>query len=589
MFRARILVAIIVIFGLCFRAAAEDAPAPGLDVGSRFCTLVGEGEADPAQLLNRLDDFDCSPGRLAKATDFMWLAANVADISADFVDPQLVLRMSHHRDISVSVKYAGGEIVTNNYDIEALKKLWLAPSSMSFPISTEYGAPEMFLIGVTQPWDPLNFNNIELTSKARAEKSHLHGLMSALIFCGILITPIILNLVFYFLLKYRFMLTHSVMSAANLVYAAFWSGIIFIVFPSVDIVERSTIDHLFVAISVGAGTYLVRDLCDPETLGPRFRWALTISGPLPFIAAVGAMVIAPGMPYYASLIYHNVFFVPLIVSIAALGYAALSGSKLAMFQLVGWSGMIFYAFARVLRGLGLFESTEFLDMSFLPALVFETVATSLIVAVRIYSLHNDLQVASSELAEVRELADTDHLTGLLNRRAFSREFDARVFHPERREGCQAIFVIDLDHFKRVNDTLGHDAGDRALVQMSLLLEQQCREGDLCGRFGGEEFVLLMHAPTEKGILACAERLRRNVEANRFGDSHYPIGRLTVSVGVVFVAGDAPTTLTELCAIADEALYRSKHEGRNLITVAAPFEHYNRHFRPARKKVQMAEA
>ena len=267
------------------------------------------------------------------------------------------------------------------------------------------------------------------------------------------------------------------------------------------------------------------------------------------------------------------------MTVSAIIYAITRGNRLAIFQLIGWSGIIFYAGCRMLRGVGVYVSNDLVDFSFLPALVFETLMTSLIVAFRIYQLHTELRSASDELEEVREMADTDHLTGLLNRRAFARKFEARVVHPERREGVQAIFVIDIDHFKRVNDTLGHDAGDRALVQISLLLEQQCRGGDLCARFGGEEFVLLMHAPTEAGILACAERLRRNVEANRFGDSRYPIGRLTISMGIVFVP-DSPMTLRELYACADAALYRSKNEGRNLITVAPPFDHHNANLRPA---------
>jgi diguanylate cyclase (GGDEF)-like protein len=142
----------------------------------------------------------------------------------------------------------------------------------------------------------------------------------------------------------------------------------------------------------------------------------------------------------------------------------------------------------------------------------------------------------------------------------------RRLHEVHARACEtgesmALLLCDLDHFKRINDTWGHPAGDAALVLVAGVLKQMRREEDVCCRYGGEEFVLLMEGTSGEDGLAVAERLRRSVEALDFQveDQRVP---LTLSAGVACFPELYIKTGAELILFADEALYEAKRRGRN---------------------------
>lgn len=175
----------------------------------------------------------------------------------------------------------------------------------------------------------------------------------------------------------------------------------------------------------------------------------------------------------------------------------------------------------------------------------------------------DLERERDKLIEtLREQSSTDFLTGLPNRRAFFEAAQSEMARARRHGFGLVLLLLDVDHFKRVNDQLGHTAGDLALVAVAGVLNQGMRQGDLVARLGGEEFVaLLSHCSLESGM-AFAERLRETIQAEAIevgGDQ--PALHLTVSIGLADSASHGHE-LDALVARADEAMYRAKREGRN---------------------------
>ena len=161
--------------------------------------------------------------------------------------------------------------------------------------------------------------------------------------------------------------------------------------------------------------------------------------------------------------------------------------------------------------------------------------------------------------KLEELATHDSLTGVVNRRKFN-EVIGIEFERVRRYGKPLAFMIlDVDHFKRVNDTLGHETGDQVLVALAQLLRDGIRTVDTLARWGGEEFVLLLPQVTAAGATELAERLRLEVRARRLP------GDVTVSCGVA--EHRPPETPDDLFARADVALYQAKAEGRDRVAVA----------------------
>lgn len=172
--------------------------------------------------------------------------------------------------------------------------------------------------------------------------------------------------------------------------------------------------------------------------------------------------------------------------------------------------------------------------------------------------------------QLQEAASTDGKTGLLNAAAWHTQAERALRRPRRGEGARGVLVLDLDHFKSVNDTYGHLAGDHVLAAVAEALRDEVRERDLVGRFGGEEFVVLVAALPGEGtaeIEAVAERMRRRVTDLRVEiptpDGPLTVSGLTVSIGGA-VHGPAGHDLRALLQIADTALYAAKGAGRNLV-------------------------
>ena len=159
----------------------------------------------------------------------------------------------------------------------------------------------------------------------------------------------------------------------------------------------------------------------------------------------------------------------------------------------------------------------------------------------------------------------DTKTGLLNASTWEREATVEIARAVRTGSPLALALVDIDHFKTVNDTYGHLAGDKALRAVTDALRGQLRNYDLAGRFGGEEFVILLPQTHEYDALGVAERLRAHIAAMAIPvDDSDPAGRsvtLTISVGVAALDGER-RELTDMLAAADSALYYAKETGRN---------------------------
>lgn len=163
------------------------------------------------------------------------------------------------------------------------------------------------------------------------------------------------------------------------------------------------------------------------------------------------------------------------------------------------------------------------------------------------------------------LSQHDALTGLLNRRAIESLMDKEAQHLHRFGDPFALVLIDVDHFKRVNDRLGHAAGDLVLSAVASVLQSQAREVDHVARFGGEEFCVLLPRTDGEGARQAAERFREAVLATVVPWSDESV-TVTVSVGVAATT-DPTEALHNILRRADEALYRAKAEGRNRVVTA----------------------
>lgn len=173
-------------------------------------------------------------------------------------------------------------------------------------------------------------------------------------------------------------------------------------------------------------------------------------------------------------------------------------------------------------------------------------------------------------SRTRELAVRDELTDLYNRRHFREVFPLEIKRAQRFKQQLSLLMIDLDQFKRFNDTYGHLEGDRCLRELARLMSSNIREVDLIGRFGGEEFVVLLPNTIKPDALIVAEKLRQIVRSNPFRPASGETAILTVSVGVASypLDGESPEVLLDA---ADAALYQAKWAGRDRVVPFQPQE------------------
>jgi len=168
--------------------------------------------------------------------------------------------------------------------------------------------------------------------------------------------------------------------------------------------------------------------------------------------------------------------------------------------------------------------------------------------------------------KVAQLSITDTLTGVYNRRYLSQRLEEEFRISQRHHSSLSALIVDIDHFKSINDEFGHQIGDEALTHVANSLKEQVRDSDLLARFGGEEFVIVLPHTSQKDAMIVAEKLRKTIASlviNSMGDR-----KITISIGVATMPELNANHSDELLGAADRALYLAKEQGRNRVVAAS---------------------
>jgi diguanylate cyclase (GGDEF)-like protein len=168
---------------------------------------------------------------------------------------------------------------------------------------------------------------------------------------------------------------------------------------------------------------------------------------------------------------------------------------------------------------------------------------------------------------IRHLSQTDELTGMYNRRFLQPRLDEEFARATRYGKTLACLLLDIDHFKKINDSYGHQAGDEVLRQVAEVIRSHVRKSDLAVRYGGEEFLIILFENDRAGALRVAERIRSDVESRQFTWRSGSL-RVTISSGLAVFPDAAIQSSNDFVKCADAALYEAKASGRNMVCVSS---------------------
>ncbi len=497
--------------------------------------------------------FDCTTPQTQFGPGDYWVRLDTRHTSGKMTDP-LKLRMASLwlDSQEIHVFYADGTRSALLVPADRTSDFITLGARLEFPLAQNGQAVEQIIVKVG---NAANIRGIMLspqllaTHESARDQRNLAALYGA--FAGLCLALLVYNIALWRGMRSPFQLAYAAMVISLLAYAFTSSGAAALIFPDLENQQRLRFNYVMLASAAATALIFLRHFLEKHCFPPWLVRMFWIQAASLVTAGAAFALLAPQKINILDQIYFF-SFVPLpAFFILALYFGWRSKSRYTGYLLLAWTAPVVVSTARSLHGIGLIPHSFALDNASLSAMAIEAMISSMAIGQRVRQIARERDGAQHSAALARNLADRDSLTGLLNRRAF-----VRLLLEEPREW--QLVLVDIDHFKRVNDTLGHVDGDEVLVKVARTLESGCGTGALVARLGGEEFAIA----TAIGA-SLAERVDPAALVQAIRQAEMPSGyRVTVSIGVADRAICEEQDWVVLYRAADMALYRAKAEGRD---------------------------
>lgn len=525
------------------RAARPDVPL------ATCIARVQDGDT-PARMLQSPTRFDCSAEQYRHGSgDFWVLSAPLHTTEAPHY-ARVRFASLWQRSMTLFAIYGDGGVATVHADGRDLSRHLQLGAMPEFRLPAREARVERLLFRIE---GAANARGVLLhLAVVDAQRSATLGIRMAAIYAafgGLALALLVYNLALWGALRHRFQPAYCGMVVALAAYAFSSSGALAWVVAGIDNNDRLRVNYVTLGLTTAAAVLFARAFFERRVFDGWLRPVST--GVIALLGTSGVLFAA--LSHFDMRIADRIYqwsFVAGLSVVAPILYRAwrVESRFLWLFSLA-WAAPIVFAVARTLAVLHLIPSSFWMDNSTVLSMAFEALLSSLAIAYRVQLLSRERDEARARALSLRMLADEDPLTTLLNRRAF---LHAAV----GRSGLQTLHLIDLDHFKAVNDALGHDGGDEVLRLIAATLRRIAPADALVTRLGGEEFAILTsaaHPIDGEGVLTALRQTRMPFDL-----------AVTASVGSCTGSLMSDSDWKQLYRSADRALFDAKAAGRDRV-------------------------
>ncbi|HEX4695010.1 diguanylate cyclase [Sphingomonas sp.] len=533
-------------------ARAQSAAVTGVSLP--VCVTRVAANDKPEAMFAAPARFDCTVSQTSLHQGNFWVLSQPLTTIPDRAQRERVRIASLWQDrVTLYALYPDGRIRGESYDGHAATRHLQLGGMIQWRLDPRLGAPVRLLWRVDGSANLRGILNAPTFTTA-AEASRANITMAAIYsgFAGLCLALLIYNLAMWGALRHRFQLAYCAMVSSLLLYAFTSSGGLAWAFPGILNNDRLRLNYLLLAAAAATALMFARAFFPPIAEGRISRAANWLTA-LGLCGMTAFALLAPWQIVLLDGFYNASFAIFLVAVVPIVARARAERSAHLWLFAIAWAAPLVFAALRLLANISVVRWNFWLDNSTILAMAFEAVVSTLAIAYRIRLLSVERDEAIKREVIAARLADTDPLTGLLNRRAFLRQAFGRP-------GEQVLILTDLDHFKQVNETLGHDGGDEVLRLFARVLRQSAPNSALIARMGGEEFALLCHANQAIAPDAVLERLRA---------ARMPFD-LTVTTSIGACSGPLAneSDWKAMYRRADQALFDAKQAGRDRARYAA---------------------
>ena len=551
------IVRVLYLFAMFLLAAAPAAADEWVPLFQQSCVVATDGDAPFPSSEFEAGRATCGSLEVRKVAPRIWLYSDLSKTHLPAGDLSLVFKPTSVNAMIVREEYAGGDVVERRYAASELQDDWLPGGRGELRLQGEAANLVGLAIAVDGFASGPTLETLELASSAAVTVHRDRLFLLYGFFLALILLPLLYDLVFIAVLRERFIIWHAAAVVPAALYLVSSGGLLMIVAPEISLLSQWRLSiAAFVLAAVFTVAFSVSFLGARSISEPMKRAYYVFTG---LLVVVGTTLVAANDTYrpFATIAYFA-SYIPLIFLLTlALIKGLRNDVRAAKFMSVAWLGTFVTGIWSILDAFGLIGGVSD-DIDRMPyGMAWLTVISAVGVADRFMLLRRDRDQHERARDEFARLADTDLLTGLANRRRLEAEWDDREF--------DAILVVDLDHFKRINDEFGHEMGDSVIRAAAIALSGTNEEKLRVYRWGGEEFVVGIHArnPEEAALLSQAARQAVEVRiAARLPELASPV---TASGGLAR-AGEG-RSFEESFRAADRALLQAKRAGRNRLWVA----------------------